>query len=32
VLGLAPAAMEDLVRRDTERWTKLIKEANVSVD
>jgi tripartite-type tricarboxylate transporter receptor subunit TctC len=32
VLGLAPAEMEALVIRDTERWTKLIKEAKVTVD
>jgi len=32
VLGLQPAEMEELVRRDTERWTKLIKEAKVTVD
>jgi len=32
VLGLSPADTEALVRRDTERWTKLIKEANVHVD
>jgi tripartite-type tricarboxylate transporter receptor subunit TctC len=32
VLGLQPAEMEALVKRDTERWTRLIKEANVRVD
>jgi tripartite-type tricarboxylate transporter receptor subunit TctC len=32
VLKLTPAEMEELVRRDTERWTRLIKEAKVRVD
>ena len=32
VLGLAPAEMESLVKRDTERWTRLIKEADVHVE
>jgi len=32
VMGLAPAEMEALVIKDTERWTKLIKEAKVTVD
>jgi tripartite-type tricarboxylate transporter receptor subunit TctC len=32
VLGLKPAEMEELVKRDTERWTRLIKEAKVTVD
>lgn len=32
VLHLAPAEMEALVRRDTEHWTRMIKEAGVHVD
>ena len=32
VLHLAPAEMEALVRRDTERWTRLVRQAGVRVE